>query len=838
MKALWSCVCLLTAGVSLAWVSGADESRVPTTTAAAVAVETLLPSNSFAVFTYDGTKPHQPAIRETAAWKALEDTELTARLLDLGQMFVSAAGEQNGVLAREAIEHLRANGLSMAISPSGSGAGLAPYGVVVLHGAAEYLETLQPMVEQIAASEGEDVQQKEISGRNVSFIGTNVTGVEVGWWNESGHLIIAVGMTACEQAIATASGASENITKNPKWAQLRTSESYTVDALGWVDTGLLFDQFGDMPLPPTPAGEVLTIREIATLLGLHNIRDLTMQSGYKGLQTWNDVRLNADGPLTGLGTLLQQRTFSIDELPPMPKGTSGFAAATFDLYGAIDKVLETIRPLMQKIEPQAEVEMDEAIVQMHEVFGGDPKEALIAGLGDLWCVYADPAALPIPIGFSPVVAVSVKDKGLVASGVERLIDLLQQPGNPNFTIRKSSKDGREFFSFNLSGMPVVPTIMVTDKWFVASITPGSAQSLAQRESGKLPIWKPTDQVAAALKELPQEFSSLTVSDPAPAYQQALQLAPMGMNLLEQNVLPTLAGGTLQMPFGIEELPAAEMVTEPMFPNVTVGYSTDNGIGSTTRQSVPSNPMGNVSATVSVPILVALLLPAVQAAREAARRTQSMNHLKMMGLAMHNYHDVYNQFPRGTVENEDLAPDERLSWAYSILPYMEQAALYNQLDPKSGWQSQENQFGVQTAVPFFQNPSQSGPRLNPSASDYVAMAGVGEDAATLKNNDPKAGIFGYDRVCKMRDITDGTSNTIMITDASKPTASYLAGGKATIRGFSQSPYLNGPDGIGSPHRGVVQVLFADGSVRAISVDTDETVLEALATKAGGEVVGEF
>ena len=79
---------------------------------------------------------------------------------------------------------------------------------------------------------------------------------------------------------------------------------------------------------------------------------------------------------------------------------------------------------------------------------------------------------------------------------------------------------------------------------------------------------------------------------------------------------------------------------------------------------------------------------------------------------------------------------------------------------------------------------------------------------------------------------------MITDASEPTPSYLAGGRATIKGFSQSPYLNGPDGIGSPHAGVVQVLLADGSVRAISVNVDETTLEALATKAGAEVVGEF
>ena len=835
MRYLLSSLFVLVVAASLTWISGADESKP---SKPEVAAETLMPLNSFVAMTYDGTEAHMPAIKETAAWKALEETELTARLLDLGQMFVSAAGEQNGVLAREAIEHLRANGFSLAGSMSGSGEGFTPYGVIIFHGAGNFVDTLQPMIEQVATSEGEEVEQKTVEGRDIAFIGTNVPDVEVSWWNESGHLVIGVGLRASEQIIATATGETENITKNAKWTQLRKSEQYSVDALAWVDTGLLLDQFGDMNMPPTPAGEVMTIRDLTTLLGFHNLRELTMQSGYKGVQTWNDVRLDADGPLTGLAALLQQRTLSLDELPPMPKGASGFAAATFDLYGSIDTVLETIRPLMQKVEPQAEQGLDDGIAQLHQVFGGDPKEELIAGLGDIWCVYADPAALPIPIGFSPVLAVSIKDKNIVDSGVGRLIDLLQQPGNPNFTIRKSSKDGREYYSFNLSGMPIVPTIMISDKWLLASITPGSAQSFAQRESGKLPIWKPNEQIAAALKELPEEYSSITISDPAPTYQQALQLAPMGLNLLEQNVLPNLAGGSLEMPFGIEDLPAAELVTEPMFPNITVGYTTEKGIGSTTRQSVPSNPMGNVSASVSVPILVALLLPAVQQAREAARRTQSKNNLKMMALAMHNYHDTFNSFPGGTVENGDLKPDERLSWAFSILPFMEQAPLYNALDRESGWESPANAMGVQTAVPFFQNPSQPGPRQNPSASDYVAMAGVGEDAATLENDDPKSGIFGYDRVCRMRDITDGTSNTIMITDASKPSVSYLAGGKATIRGFSQSPYLNGPDGIGSPHTGVVQVALADGSVRAISVNIDESVLEALATKAGGEVLGEF
>ena len=246
----------------------------------------------------------------------------------------------------------------------------------------------------------------------------------------------------------------------------------------------------------------------------------------------------------------------------------------------MDTVLDTVRTFLQKVEPQGEADLDQALEQIEQVFGGDPRTELIAGLGDVWCVFADPAALPIPIGFSPVVAVSVKDKETLAGGIGKLLDLVEQQaaGNPNFSIRRSTKDGREIYSFNASGMPIVPTIVIRrqmagrqlDAWF--RTVDGSSES-----PGKLPSWKPTDQIAAALKELPQEFSSITVSDPAPTYQQALLFAPMGLTLLEQQVLPQLAGGSLQMPFAAEDLPAAELVTEPMFPNVTVGYSTENGI---------------------------------------------------------------------------------------------------------------------------------------------------------------------------------------------------------------------------------------------------------------------
>src|SRR5690606_5643888 len=81
----------------------------------------------------------------------------------------------------------------------------------------------------------------------------------------------------------------------------------------------------------------------------------------------------------------------------------------------------------------------------------------------------------------------------------------------------------------------------------------------------------------------------------------------------------------------------------------------------------------------IAVLIALLLPAVQQAREAARRTQCKNNLKQLGLALHNYHDVYNSFPMGTQTPLTGAS----SWRFALLPYLDQAVVYNQADGGRG-----------------------------------------------------------------------------------------------------------------------------------------------------------
>ncbi len=187
----------------------------------------------------------------------------------------------------------------------------------------------------------------------------------------------------------------------------------------------------------------------------------------------------------------------------------------------------------------------------------------------------------------------------------------------------------------------------------------------------------------------------------------------------------------------------------------------------------------------IAILVALLLPAVQQAREAARRSSCKNNLKQLGVALHNYHDVYNVFPYrsgGTGEggaaistsigDRRTANHHRLSGFYPLLPFVEQSALFdaiaagNPAIPISpggpgGWEG----WGVwdNVVISTYLCPSDAGLGVAPNRSNsYVFCAG--DNAANLiGNNGNVRGMFGRNSSVRFRDILDGTSNTIAMSE---------------------------------------------------------------------------
>lgn len=209
------------------------------------------------------------------------------------------------------------------------------------------------------------------------------------------------------------------------------------------------------------------------------------------------------------------------------------------------------------------------------------------------------------------------------------------------------------------------------------------------------------------------------------------------------------------------------------------------------------------------IMAALLLPAVGAAREAARRTQSMNNLKQIALAVHNYHDTHNAFPPAVVTDANGNP--LYSGRVLLLPFMEQEALYSRFDKNKAWDSPENQALSQTALRVFQDPSSSS--KNPNRSDYVFVTG-------------KGAIFEAKTKLRLSDVTDGTSNTLLVVETSTGPSSWAE----PVDWDSDTGTLPA-----SNRKNLVLVAFADGSVRAIQPQAVQGMVKDLAVRNDGKAV---
>jgi prepilin-type N-terminal cleavage/methylation domain-containing protein/prepilin-type processing-associated H-X9-DG protein len=266
----------------------------------------------------------------------------------------------------------------------------------------------------------------------------------------------------------------------------------------------------------------------------------------------------------------------------------------------------------------------------------------------------------------------------------------------------------------------------------------------------------------------------------------------------------------------------------------------------------------------IAVLIALLLPAVQSAREAARRTQCVNNLKQMGIALHNYHDAVLAFPPGYITASRFLDGETdtspgWSWASMILPQLDQSPLYSSINIWLPVQSPANTTSVQTSLSEFLCPSDQLPGPTFPVTDGFGntvatvapssyAANTGNDAADVAlglNNDGLGnGLFFRNSAIRIAAITDGTSQTVMLQERawgdSEGTWTGAVPGGLIIRGpFNPCPgngaanYLapclvllhchllntnsdfdGGLDDPSSFHPGGANALFADGSVHFI------------------------
>ena len=263
--------------------------------------------------------------------------------------------------------------------------------------------------------------------------------------------------------------------------------------------------------------------------------------------------------------------------------------------------------------------------------------------------------------------------------------------------------------------------------------------------------------------------------------------------------------------------------------------------------------GRWMIAIALAALVPIGVVAVSEAREAARRGQCVDNLKLLGLGLHNYHSVYETFPAGTAGDPTLPPGRRLAWPVVIFTYL-MGGFELIVDGSRPWDSPANlrplfrhnskgdddpsfTRSARDCGGFLQCPSHPmpAPPDAPAPAGYVGVAGLGTDAASLPPGHPRTGVFGYDRVTRIVDITDGASATLMLAETTTPAGPWTAGGPATVRGVDpgRRPYIGRDRPFGGSHPDGAMVAFADGSVRFVRESIDPKVFEAVSTIAGGE-----
>ena len=283
----------------------------------------------------------------------------------------------------------------------------------------------------------------------------------------------------------------------------------------------------------------------------------------------------------------------------------------------------------------------------------------------------------------------------------------------------------------------------------------------------------------------------------------------------------------------------------------------------------------------IAILISLLLPAVQQAREAARRTQCRNNLKQLGLALHNYHDVHQTFPSGwiSVDGGVQSAHEGINgagWGTMILPYIDQANIYNEFDANLAIENSANATFLDNRLPMFRCPSDPQPETweieeegSPGTvlatlpiANYIGVFGteeldgcenaVGVDPVASDGQCMGNGVFYHNSAIRIQDIADGTTNTLMlgerVTDIAAGWYSTWAGmvsegEEAFQRILGSADHTPNDaashfDDFSSNHTGGAFFVLGDGSVHFVSSSIDHGVYLGLATRSEGELTVDF
>jgi hypothetical protein len=537
--------------------------------------------------------------------------------------------------------------------------------------------------------------------------------------------------------------------------------------------------------------------QVIQALGFTQIKTLQAHSGWDATGCVHRGVLVMDGPLEGLPAMLPNKPLGKRDFRVVPHDPLAASVMRLDA----GDVWDTVERLLRELDPPAAEQWGKHQWEIETRLGVNLRRDLVASLGDVWAVYV-PGGDLMTAWLGSAAAVRVKDPDQLRESLGKLLNVARQQlsrgGSEGVTIRETRLDNHVIYSLDFAGapVPVSPAWAVSDEWLVLGLLPQTVRAVLEREESR------------SLAEVPQVRQALdqAVTPAAVFYQDTPALVRSVYPWLQMGL--QMASGPLRRE-GIDldttALPSLETLTRHLQPAVSSLAYDQDGFWFESHSSLPGE--GNLAA--ATPVAAALLLPAVGGARDAARRTTEINHLKQLALAALNYESAYGKLP-SDVRDESGKP--LLSWRVRLLPFMEEQALYEEFRLDEPWDSDHNRRLLPRLPQVFQSPSGEGPR--PHTTRFVALRGEG----TLF---PPAG-----EEIRFRDIRDGTSRTLLFVQA-VPEAAVPWTQPADLDFDPQQP-LNGLRG----ERGFFLAARCDGSCQTLSLETtSDDEMRSLASRAG-------
>jgi prepilin-type processing-associated H-X9-DG protein len=641
------------------------------------------------------------------------------------------------------------------------------------------------------------------------------------WWIENGDLVLS---NQPEAVLAVMDGKQPGSVDHPiRTALIKAEGGFEPAAVGFLDVA---------KLPPMSAE--------AVRLGLDGVRRLEFVWGFEGDAMRTVIHAAAPAPRRGLLALLDQPTFDANTLPPLPAGLTGFTVISIDLSKTYVQVADLIDHVTGNGPANVGV-LEDAIRQQ---FGLDIRNDLVAGLGPKLALYVQRPAGGAPAGGNRAtqmisglsgltLSAEVHDQAAISRALEPLMkvanQLLQQAGAGGGALEfRKQESARPAYLLDIpAGMlppPFAtlfrPTVVLGKDQLVIGASMIAAEQAANLSG--VPAdrrWKPTGAFAPVVSKLPANLVYLRLADPRetmPAFVESLPVLVQQINAQEAQSLqmrrpfgaPAPAGAAAALRVDLDKLPRAEELIPLLFPATTALRVDGQGASLIAREPIPG-----LTSPALGGLVIAMLVPARQAAREAARRAQCVNNFKQIALACHNYHSAINALPMPAITDKDGKP--LLSWRVAILPYLEQQELYNKFKLDEPWDSPHNKPLIKELPAVYLCPSRRKPE--PGTTTFRVFV---ENGALFENGVATG----------FQDVTDGTSNTVMVVESedavpwTKPDElKFDPEAKPSLRGA------------GSPHPGGFNTGFADGSVRFIKKSVSLVVWRALITRAAGEVI---